>query len=149
MLTESDGHLDSAGEPFAGVASDQGPDPLREAGVVLSLVRELVVHHTDLFCAELRKAGIGLSVMLALALVLPALAFGAWGTLCAAITVALWDAGLSLAASLGAVAALNVGAALVVVFSIGRVSRYLRFPATCRSLAATRERVHVASDSVA
>jgi len=124
----------AAGDPGRSDPGASEPGPLAEAGELVSLLRETAGRYADLFTAELRLAGLSVSMMLTSGVLLAVFVTGAWALLCAALAVGVWTAGFSLAACLLVLAIINIMAALAAVMALRALSRRLTFSATRRSL---------------
>lgn len=129
----------ATGRPAATTGPPDGDGALAEAGALISLLRETAGRYLDLFAAEVRQAGVSVTMMLTAGILLAVFVTGTWGLLCAAVAVGVWSVGSSLAVCLLVLALFNAAGAFAAVLAIRSLSRGLRFSATRRSLDSHRE----------
>ncbi len=123
---------DEAGAPGVAPARDAG---LIDNGRALwDDLRGLAHDHLQLAALEARRAAVSLVAILAYGIVAGALVAGAWLGAAGAFVLWLVDRGVGASAALLVAVLLNLAGALGFAIAIRRRSRYLRFPATVRSL---------------
>jgi len=110
-------------------------------------LRGLAHDQLRLAALEAQRAGESLVAIVAYGIVVGVLLAGAW--LGAAIAFVLWLVGLGVGASAALLVAvlINLAGAVAFAVAIRRRSRYLRFPATVRSLAPVDEAAAAAERS--
>lgn len=124
-------------EPLAQVAG--APVGLMDmADALLGDLRGIVQDHLQLIALEAQRAGESLAHILAYSLVIGVLLLSTWLAVSGALVFWLVGYGLAPGIALLLFALFNVMAIASLVFAIRRRSRFLRFPATQRSLQAGR-----------
>jgi uncharacterized membrane protein YqjE len=101
-------------------------------------LRGIVQDHLQLLALEAQRAGESLAHILAYSLVIGVLLLSTWLALSGALVFWLVEYGLAPSAALLLFALFNVMGMASLAFAIRRRSRLLRFPATQRSLQASR-----------
>lgn len=120
------------GAPGAAATSD--PGLLGNSQALWHDLRGLAHDHLQLAALEMQRAGKSLVNMVIYAVAAAILLVSAWLVLVAAGVLWFIDSGLNGGLALLFAAVLNIAAAFLLFALIRRCSRYLRFPATVRSL---------------
>lgn len=133
---------------LANASVDEVPSPgvpANEPGLIDALhalwndLRGLAHDHLELAALETQRAGQSLASIVVYGIVAGVLGVSAWIGLASAVVLWLTDRGMTASTALLLAALLNLAGALGFAIAIRIKSRYLRFPATLRSLSLRRE----------